>query len=161
MGAIQDKIEEEFYAGHPSQPYLTNTPRVGEPNDPRCPPSYDHEAHGRVQPGTGIIMNTDHDEDYMINSPPHYAFARDQEPIKVIRAWGLGFALGNVVKYIARAGRKDQEKRIEDLKKARWYLDDEITFLQTGTSKLPRLSACDGEAMQPHRADLDGRLVNY
>lgn len=45
------------------------------------------------------------------------------ETIDVIEAWGLGFHLGNVVKYISRAGKKDPAKRIEDLKKAKWYLE--------------------------------------
>lgn len=40
----------------------------------------------------------------------------------------LSFCLGNVVKYIARAGKKNE--RIEDLKKARWYLDHEIEMLE-------------------------------
>lgn len=59
----------------------------------------------------------------MSDHPPHYA-ALSPEPIDVIEAWGLGFHLGNVLKYIARAGRKGPA--IEDLEKARWYLDREI-----------------------------------
>jgi len=58
-----------------------------------------------------------------INHPPHYTHG-DIEPIDAIEAWGLGFCLGNVVKYIARAGHKGD--RLEDLKKARWYLEREI-----------------------------------
>ena len=42
----------------------------------------------------------------------------------MIEAQGLGFNLGNAVKYVARAGRKGD--RLEDLEKARWYLDREI-----------------------------------
>lgn len=62
-----------------------------------------------------------------INHPDHYG-GKDNpfEVIKVIRAWGLTFSLGNVVKYIARAGKKDPSKRIEDLHKAMWYLQEEI-----------------------------------
>jgi len=48
------------------------------------------------------------------------------EAIKVIEAWGLEFALGNVLKYISRAGKKDKAKKLEDLKKAKWYLEREI-----------------------------------
>lgn len=55
-----------------------------------------------------------------INHPAHYT-ASSHEPIDVIEAWGLGFHLGNVVKYIARAKHKGNE--LQDLKKARWYLD--------------------------------------
>lgn len=46
------------------------------------------------------------------------------EAIKVIRAWDLNFALGNVLKYVCRAGKKDDA--LEDLKKAAWYLNNEI-----------------------------------
>ena len=58
-----------------------------------------------------------------IERPSHYCFSRI-EPIDVIEAWGLGFHLGNVVKYIARAGRKGS--RMEDIRKAHWYLGREL-----------------------------------
>jgi hypothetical protein len=66
-----------------------------------------------------------------IDHPQHYG-GRDNpyEAIKVIRAWNLGFCLGNTVKYISRAGKKDPAKLIEDLKKAAWYLQDEIETLE-------------------------------
>ena len=64
-----------------------------------------------------------------VNHPPHYTRGK-HEPIAVIEDWGLGFCLGNSVKYIARAGYKDPAKTIEDLKKARWYLDREIARLE-------------------------------
>jgi hypothetical protein len=67
-----------------------------------------------------------------VNHPAHYGGANNPyEAIKVIDAWGLGFSLGNAVKYIARAGRKGDtiDNAIEDLKKARWYLDHEIERL--------------------------------
>ena len=67
----------------------------------------------------------------VVNRPDHYHFS-DFEPIKVIQAWDLSFALGNVVKYIARAGRKDSSKLIEDLEKARKYLEFEIEHLKKG-----------------------------
>ena len=59
-----------------------------------------------------------------VNRPSHYTEGRKFETIEVIEDWGLGFCLGNTVKYISRAGRK--VNHIEDLKKARWYLDREI-----------------------------------
>lgn len=58
-----------------------------------------------------------------VNHPAHYG-SGTYETIKVIEAWGLGFCLGNTVKYISRAGKKGDA--LEDLKKARWYLDREI-----------------------------------
>lgn len=66
-----------------------------------------------------------------VNSPSHYA-ASGVEVIDAIEAWGLdkNFCLGNVIKYVARAGKKDPAKLIEDLKKSRWYLDREIEKLE-------------------------------
>lgn len=58
-----------------------------------------------------------------INHPKHYTFGK-LEVIAVIEDWRLNFNLGNVVKYIARAPHK--EKYLEDLKKAKWYLEREI-----------------------------------
>lgn len=58
----------------------------------------------------------------IVNHPPHYTFGKF-EVIDVIEDWKLPYHLGNVVKYIARAGRKDPGKELEDLKKARFYLD--------------------------------------
>lgn len=67
-----------------------------------------------------------------VNNPPHYGGAENPyEAIKVIEAWGLGFCLGNTVKYISRAGKKEPDKLIQDLEKAKWYLDREIQNLKS------------------------------
>ena len=64
-----------------------------------------------------------------VDHPAHYGGADNPyEAIKVIEAWGLGFCLGNTVKYISRAGKKDAP--LQDLKKARWYLDREIANME-------------------------------
>ncbi len=57
-----------------------------------------------------------------INHPSHYTFGKI-EVLDVIEDWELPYHLGNCVKYIARAGRKDPAKKIEDLKKAQFYLE--------------------------------------
>jgi hypothetical protein len=67
-------------------------------------------------------------EKEMVNHPEHYGGDEPYETIKVIDAWGLGFCLGNAVKYISRAGKKFDT--LEDLKKARWYLDHEIQRME-------------------------------
>lgn len=54
--------------------------------------------------------------------PKHYK-RLDPEPIVVIERWGLGFCVGNAVKYLARAGHKDGVDAAEDLAKARWYVE--------------------------------------
>lgn len=65
----------------------------------------------------------------VVDHPAHYGGADNPyEAIRVIEAWGLGFCLGNTVKYIARAGKKGDT--LTDLLKARWYLTREIERLQ-------------------------------
>lgn len=68
-----------------------------------------------------------------ISAPKHYTFS-EYEPKDVIWAWHLDFYLGNVVKYIARAGRKEGSTMIEDLQKARQYIDFELEKLQEDVS---------------------------
>ena len=63
-----------------------------------------------------------------VNHPGHYGGDTTYEAIKVIEAWGLGFSLGNCLKYLCRAGRKGDA--LEDLLKSRWYLDREIQRLE-------------------------------
>lgn len=66
-----------------------------------------------------------------VNNPEHYGGANNTyEAIKVIDAWGLDFHLGNAVKYISRAGKKDPMKEIEDLKKAEFYIKHKIKLLE-------------------------------
>lgn len=66
-----------------------------------------------------------------VNHPGYYGGENNPyEAIKVIEAWELGFNLGNTVKYISRAGKKDPAKELEDLKKAAWYLNREIENLE-------------------------------
>jgi hypothetical protein len=65
-----------------------------------------------------------------VNNPEHYGGKQNTyEAIKVIEAWELNFHLGNVVKYISRAGKKDLTKTKEDLLKAKWYLERYIGTL--------------------------------
>jgi hypothetical protein len=59
----------------------------------------------------------------MVNHPDHYQ-GNKFEVIDVIEDYELGFSLGNAVKYILRAGKKDARK--QDLKKAIWYIQREI-----------------------------------
>lgn len=65
-----------------------------------------------------------------INHPTHYGGDTIYEAIKVIEAWKLNFCLGNTVKYICRAGQKNNATLLEDLKKAQWYLAREISMLE-------------------------------
>jgi len=61
-----------------------------------------------------------------VNHPDHYHKESGYEVIEVLNSWNLNFELGNAVKYIARAGKKNKEKYVEDLQKAIWYINYEI-----------------------------------
>jgi len=66
-----------------------------------------------------------------VSHPEHYGGSKNPyEAIKVIEAWDLGFCLGNTVKYISRAGKKETDKAVQDLEKAKWYLEREIVKLR-------------------------------
>ena len=64
-----------------------------------------------------------------VNHPSHYTSGKI-EVIDFIEDKELGFHLGNAVKYISRAGRKNPDKIVEDLQKAVWYINREIGRLE-------------------------------
>lgn len=64
-----------------------------------------------------------------VNHPAHYTDGKI-EVIDFIEDKRLGYHLGNAVKYISRAGKKDPEKTCEDLRKAVWYLNRYIEKLE-------------------------------
>ncbi len=70
-----------------------------------------------------------------VNHPNHYGGDTPHEVIKCLRAWGM-FANAlrfNTIKYLARAGKKGD--LLEDLKKAKWYLETEIAELELERTK--------------------------
>ena len=73
-----------------------------------------------------------HNEKEMVNSPAHYNTGKI-EVIEAIDDWSLDFYEGNIVKYVSRS--KFKGKRIEDLKKAQWYLNRLINKLDNSLSK--------------------------
>lgn len=89
--------------------------------------------------------------DDMINHPPHYKLG-DHEVIGITEQ--LDFLSGNVVKYVCRAGRKEGVRPLDDLLKARWYLDrliawgasDPTTELERAQAELKCLTECLVEA---------------
>jgi hypothetical protein len=72
-------------------------------------------------------MSKEKAESSAVEHPDHYMKDSGHEVIEVINAWKLGYNLGNAVKYIARAGKKNPDKLSEDLEKAifyiRWHID--------------------------------------
>lgn len=91
-----------------------------------------------------------------VNHPSHYTDGKI-EVIDFIEDKGLNFHRGNAVKYIARAGKKDPEKEVEDLRKAVWYLNREITRL---TGKNPNAALISEVIEQVERAVDKARLDN-
>jgi hypothetical protein len=78
-----------------------------------------------------------------VNHPSHYGAGQDDsyETIKVIDAWNLDFCLGNAVKYLSRAGKKDNV--VQDLKKAIWYINHEIELLEK--ERISNEQICDNK----------------
>ena len=79
------------------------------------------------------IPPTSHDIDH----PSHYRKDSGLEAIDAIEAWDLNFNLGNVIKYICRAGLKDNPDGIEDLEKALWYIQRELSSRATSQELYP------------------------
>lgn len=86
------------------------------------PGSHDRPLQALVDKCDALIAENARRRSDAVN-PQHYK-GLDPEPIDVIEAWGLGFALGNVVKYVARADHKGDA--IGDLKKAKFYIEREL-----------------------------------
>lgn len=91
-----------------------------------------------------------------VNHPSHYTDGKI-EVIDFIEQKNLNFHRGNAVKYIARAGKKDPEKEIEDLRKAVWYLNREIKRL---TGENPNAALISEVIEQVERAVDKARLDN-
>ena len=74
----------------------------------------------------GDILLNEKDKKEMVNHPSHYN--QGIETIEYIESWSMNFNTGNVIKYVTRAGYKDNQ--LEDLKKAMWYLQREIDRIE-------------------------------
>lgn len=72
-----------------------------------------------------IVENSDN-----VSHPPYYTDGWSNGAEVIDLTEHLSFCAGNVVKYVCRAGRKDPDKYVEDLEKARWYLDREIARVE-------------------------------
>lgn len=79
-----------------------------------------------------MISLTDAEENDPVNHPAHYCDG-GIETLDYILAKNMDFLLGQVCKYISRAGKKDPEKELEDLEKAQFYLARKIELLKMTT----------------------------
>ena len=87
------------------------------------------------------LGNTTFTKEDMVNHPSHYTWLKDKCGIEVIDITRhMDFDLGNAIKYILRAGHKkdsslsDNQKEIEDLKKAIFYINDKIKQIENNNS---------------------------
>ena len=74
-----------------------------------------------------------------VNHPAHYC--GKIEVIDFILDRGADYLLGNVLKYVSRAGKKSADTEIEDLEKARWYLDKKISLLKEAEEEKKKMAA--------------------
>ena len=93
-----------------------NAPCASEPENPPA------DKHVDLQSVSEKICDN-------VNHPDHYNHGKI-EVIDFIEDKELGFHLGNAVKYISRAGRKNPDKIVEDLQKAAWYINRQIQRLE-------------------------------
>lgn len=78
-----------------------------------------------------------------VNHPSYYTDGKI-EVIEYIEDKKLGYCLGNAIKYISRAGKKDKAKEIEDLRKADWYIKRRIQELETRKDEALKLAESEG-----------------
>jgi len=74
-----------------------------------------------------ILIKAAEENKEMVNHPDHYQGSGGMEVIDIIENYDLGFSLGNAIKYILRSNKKGSAK--QDLKKAIWYINREISNL--------------------------------
>ena len=94
-----------------------------------------------------------------VKKPSHYTEGRAFEPKDVIRDWGLNFNLGSAIKYIARAGRKDDI--VQDLKKAREFIQFEIDAILEEREELFKMEPKEEESNTISLMELAGMSVNF
>nr|DAW03971.1 MAG TPA: nucelotide kinase [Caudoviricetes sp.] len=126
-------IADDEYWLYPAEEieHITSTPDsrlvvhpVGQPYVIYDKSKYKYELDGS---SIMILENSD-----SVSHPPHYANGWSNGAEVIDLTEHLSFCAGNVVKYVCRAGRKDPDKHVEDLEKARWYLDREIERVDGG-----------------------------
>ncbi len=113
-----------------TQKQKNNSFKLSDINDPAIVEEVATEILNKLKIESQGLEGLAHRE--AVNHPIHYNQGKI-EVIDAIEDWGLDFNAGNVVKYVARHQHKQES--LEDLKKARWYLDRIIEGHQNGSNK--------------------------
>lgn len=121
-GVVKSKSKDTISVSLDVGPLLSRSTKRGS--------DFQKITTGTIKPVVQCSAQIANIESDPVNHPSHYGGDTTYEAIKVITAWGLGFDLGNVTKYVARAGKKDPSKELEDLRKARFYLEHRIKQLE-------------------------------
>lgn len=91
-----------------------------------------------------------------VNYPKHYTSdPSGVECIQITRH--RNFNIGNAIKYLWRAGLKDSSTNIEDLRKAKWYIEDEIKRLEASSNTIGQKTILHYGSGWTHQEDLDSR----
>jgi hypothetical protein len=126
-----------------AMPHIHPTPymRPVEPVD-------EERAAGEHQPQS----TQEHVNYEAVHHPAHYNQG-DIEHVEYVedRGWSVGYCLGNATKYIHRAGNKPGNDSLQDLKKARWYLDRYISWLEQGKA-IWKIKKCEEKTGSPDAA---------
>lgn len=117
--------------GYPSQE-TAHVAGVSAKNSPK-----NKRAFLGIQRNQYITHNTQRGYTRMIEHQNYYNPGK-YEAKDVIRDWDLNFNLGNAVKYICRAGKKDPNKLVEDLEKAATYINFELEYLKNKSGAVKR-----------------------
>lgn len=99
-----------------------------------CPKTDQACAKGCPDDGCALIVVAASQRE-MINHPSHYGGDTPYEVIKVLEAWLSpqelsGFMKGTAITYIARAGKKEGNPELQEMKKAAWYINRRIYQLE-------------------------------
>jgi hypothetical protein len=107
---------------------------LGTGKVPVTPKPESHVEGAAINVGQNYELGDDVKNDH-VNHPHHYqdgpACEHCGKPVEcIVITRRHNFNIGNAIKYLWRAGKKDPAKHIEDLQKAAWYINDEIKRLQ-------------------------------
>lgn len=134
------EINNQFYSSETETP-INDFPITGFPNDKF----------------KSKILDSSVDKE-MVHHPDHYDMEdKTYEPYKVINAWGANFNIGNAIKYLARYKKKWNP--IEDLEKAKQYIDFEIECLKSGSDAYDVINKRINEATKNIDFNLGRRMV--
>ncbi len=123
QAAVQVPTKRQVKPYRPRDPALMCGHPTTKSASGSCRNYYPCGAHGQWRLNEESAAPAHPVSNTAVDHPPHYNVGK-YEVIDVIEDWRLGFNLGNVVKYVARAEHKGRE--LEDLDKAAWYINREI-----------------------------------